>query len=259
MTAPTEPLLHYLRRLTARSASDADSDAVLLERFVSRHDETAFTALLARHGPMVFGVCRRLLRDGHQAEDVFQATFLVLAQGRLAAPSEALASWLYATAHHLASAARRGESRRRQREARCLASAPPPPQADLLDDLSARELLLALDEEMARLPETYRLPLILCHLEGRTHEEAARLLGWTAGSVKGRLERGRKRLHARLSRRGLTLSAAVSLLAVSQTGAASTAMRLSSATLQAVLTFGAANTAASRRPCWPWWKQESQA
>jgi RNA polymerase sigma factor (sigma-70 family) len=237
MTAPTEPLLRYLRRLTAPSDSES-SDAVLLQRFVAWQDETAFTALLARHAPMVLAVCHRILRDRHDAEDAFQATFLVLARkaATLRHP-EALASWLYGIARRLASAVCRGEQRRHQREVRCLPSATPS-QGDVLDDLSARELLLALDEELANLPEKYRLPLILCHLEGRTHEEAARLLGWTAGSLKGRLERGRKRLHARLTRRGLELSEALLALGVAQAGAANAAVRLTSVTLQAALAFG---------------------
>jgi RNA polymerase sigma factor (sigma-70 family) len=256
MSARTEPLLHYLRRLASRSADKA-GDAALLERFASQGDADAFAELLARHGPMVFGLCRRILRDHHEAEDVFQATFLVLARkaGSLRR-LEALASWLYGTVRHLASTARRANSRRCQREAHCAPSADPPfrdttchtmpplrhpatplSQGDVLDDLSARELLLALDEEMARLPETHRLPLILCYLEGRTHEEAARLLGWTAGSVKGRLERGRKRLHERLIRRGLALSGALLALGVSPSGSASAAGPLLSTTLQAALAF----------------------
>src|SRR5579885_2362484 len=191
MTIRSESLLDYLHHLTAPSDSSAD-DATLVARFASQGDESAFSALLARHGPMVLGVCRRILRDSHAAEDLFQATFLVLARkaGTLRRP-QALASWLYGTAHHLASTARRAEARRHQREARHPEQAVHSSPRDLLDDLSARELLLALDEELTRLSETYRLPLILCHLEGRTYEEAARLLGWTAGSVKGRLERGR--------------------------------------------------------------------
>lgn len=237
MTTPSESLLHYIRRLTRPSENDA-GDAVLLQRFTSQGDEAAFTALLARHGPMVMGVCRRILRDSHDAEDAFQATFLVLARkaGTLRRP-EGLASWLYGTARHLASTARRAESRRHQREACCLMSAASAPQGDLLDDLSARELLLALDEELGRLPEAYRLPLILCHLEGRTHEEAGRLLGWTAGSVKGRLERGRKQLHARLSRRGLALGAG--LLAMESMTSATVSAALRQATAQRALTFAA--------------------
>ena len=237
MTVHSESLLHYLRRLTAPAANEA-GDAVLLERFASQDDPSAFTALLARHGPMVLGVCRRILRDSHEAEDAFQATFLVLARkaGSLRRP-EALASWLYGTARHLASTARRAESRRYQREGRCSEFAAASSSGDLLDDLSARELLLALDEELARLPETYRLPLILCHLEGRTYEEAARLLGWSAGSVKGRLERGRKQLHARLSRRGLALGA--SALAIKSLTTATVSAALRQATMQRALTFAA--------------------
>jgi RNA polymerase sigma factor (sigma-70 family) len=237
MSAPTEPLLHYLRRLTTHAEEKAN-DADLLRRFTSQGDEAAFATLLTRHAPMVLGVCRRILRDQHDAEDAFQATFLVLARkaGSLRRP-ETLASWLYTIARHLACTTHRSEARRRQREAgypRSVATASP---GDLLDDLSARELLLALDEEMAQLPETYRLPLILCHLEGRTHEEAARLLGWTTGSVKGRLERGRARLRARLSRRGLTLGA--SLLALESMATATVSAALRQATLQRALAFAA--------------------
>src|SRR5581483_10251327 len=162
MTIRSESLLDYLHHLTAPSDSSAD-DATLVARFASQGDESAFSALLARHGPMVLSVCRRILRDGHAAEDAFQATFLVLARkaGALRRP-QALASWLYGTAHHLASTAQRAETRRRQREARRPEYVVSSSSGDLLDDLSARELLLALDEELARLPESYRLPLILC-------------------------------------------------------------------------------------------------
>lgn len=237
MTTRSESLLHYLRCLTAHAEKDA-GDADLLERFISHGDESAFTALLVRHGPMVLGVCRRILRDEHDAEDAFQATFLVLARkaGTLRRP-QLLASWLYGTARHLASRTRRGESRRRQHEVHRLESAAPSAPGDLLDDLSARELLLALDEELARLPEAYRLPLILCRLEGRTHEEAACLLGWTAGSVKGRVERGRRRLEARMSRRGLALGA--SLLAMGSMATATVSADLRQATVQKALTFAA--------------------
>src|SRR5579883_2189969 len=235
MSARTEPLLHYLRRLTTRS-KDKASDADLVKRFTSQGDESAFAELLARHGPMVLGLCRRILRDQHDAEDAFQATFLVLARkaGSLRRP-ERLASWLYTIARHLACTSHRGEARRRQREAGCSVAAASP--GDLLDDLSARELLLALDEELAQLPEVYRLPLVLCHLEGRTHEEAARLLGWTAGSVKGRLERGRARLRTRLIRRGLTFGAG--LLALEGMGTAMVSAALRQETLQQALAFAA--------------------
>jgi RNA polymerase sigma factor (sigma-70 family) len=237
MTARAEPLLHYLRHLTARSHNDA-SDAVLLERFVSRRDEMAFAVLLARHGPMVLGVCRRILRDDHHAEDAFQAAFLLLARkaSSLSHP-ETLAAWLYGAAQRLARTAQRSNNRRRQRERKSVAVVPVSAAVNPLDELSARDLLVVLDEEIACLPERYRLPLILCGLEGHSHEEAVRILGWTAGSLKGRLERGRKQLQARLSRRGLAFSGALLTLGVSQSSTASVAGRLTAQTLQAALAF----------------------
>ncbi|HEY7307786.1 MAG TPA: sigma-70 family RNA polymerase sigma factor [Gemmataceae bacterium] len=238
MPAPAEPLLRHLRRLIARPCEAASSDAALLQRFVQKRDEDAFAALLARHGPMVYGVCRRALRDVQDAEDVFQATFLVLARkaGSLRQP-ETLSAWLHGTARRLALTSRRTAARRHLREGRCLEMVSPPSQTDPLDELSAREFLLVLDEEMARLPERYRLPLLLCGLQGRGQDEAARILGWTPGSLKGRLERGRKQLHARLTRRGLAFSAVVLALAVPQDGSSSAAARLTPATFEAALAF----------------------
>jgi WD40 repeat protein len=157
---------------------------------------------------------------------------------------ESLAAWLYGTARHLALKCHRRDARRRQRERNSRCTTPISPPVDPLDELAARELLLVLDEEMERLPEAYRLPLILCGLEGHSQEEAARLLGWTLGSIRGRLERGRARLHARLVRRGLAFSGALLTLAVSQGGAASAAARLSSATFRAALSFAVGARAA---------------
>jgi RNA polymerase sigma factor (sigma-70 family) len=234
MAASAEPLLRHLRRLLSRQ--DAAADAVLLERFAAQRDESAFAALLARHGPMVLGVCRRVLRDMHEAEDVFQAVFLVLARkaATLRRP-QSLAAWLYGTARHLALKVRRGDARRRQRERDSLSATPV--STGPLDELAARELLLILDEEMERLPETYRLPLLLCGLEGHSHEEAARILGWTIGSLKGRLERGRKKLQARLTRRGLAFSGAILTLGALPGGTASAAGRLTVEALQAAPAF----------------------
>jgi RNA polymerase sigma factor (sigma-70 family) len=235
MAAHTEPLLHYLQRLVSHTNAESDDDAKLLQRFVARRDEAAFAALLARHGAMVLGVCRRVLRDDHEAEDAFQATFLLLARkaSGLRHP-ESLASWLYGTARRLALAAHRGNLRRRQREKDSVL--PSSAVANPLDELSARELLVVLDDEIARLPERYRLPLILCCVEGRSQAEAARLLGWTADSLRGRLERGRSRLRARLVRRGLMLGA--SLLALESLAASTVSASLQRATLQAALAFG---------------------
>jgi RNA polymerase sigma factor (sigma-70 family) len=205
MAAHGNPLLRQIRRLLPQPAGQAQSDAALLRRFLHHKDEDAFAALIARHGPMVLGVCRRVLGNAHEAEDAAQASFVVLARkaATIRCP-ETLAAWLHRTAHHLALAVRRAGSRRLALEMRSYAPREP---ADPLEEISVRELLVILDEEVGRLPERYRLPVILCCLEDRTVEEAARQLGWSTGSLRGRLMRGRARLHARLVRRGVTLSA----------------------------------------------------
>lgn len=182
------------------------SDAELLERFVSEQDEAAFTVLVERHGPMVLRLCRRVL-DMHAADDAVQATFLVLARkaATLRRPA-ALAGWLYGVAQRIALKACRGH----RSLSRCRAYPPAlhDPAPDPLSALTARELLLALEEELARLPERYRMAIVVCCLEGHSRDEAATRLGCTTGALRGWLERGRARLHARLLKRGLTLSAA---------------------------------------------------
>jgi RNA polymerase sigma factor (sigma-70 family) len=216
---PVEPahLLKRLRRLAVPPGPTSASDVVLLGRFVRHRDEDAFAALVARYGPMVLRVCRRLLGDPHDTEDAFQATFLVLARRAGAIrPPAALAAWLHEVARRVALKARATRVRQRQREQAALVREPLDPHPDPLAELSARDLLTVLDEEVRRLPEAYRLPVLLCCVEGRSQEEAARQLGWTPGSVRGRLERGRRRLHARLLRRGLTLSAGLLALEVSR-------------------------------------------
>jgi RNA polymerase sigma factor (sigma-70 family) len=217
---------HWLSRLQPVSAPDAE----LVRRFVSDHEEAAFAALVDRHGPMVLGAARRVVGDEHTAEDVFQATFVLLARrARHVRHPAALPAWLHRTACNLARSAVRARQRRHRAEARAVGRSAGNP----LDDLSSRELLAILDEELGRLPEAFRLPLVLCCLEGRSQEEAAVLLGWTPGSVKGRLERGRQRLKARLGRRGLTFAVAVG--APLLTGPAGLAGVLRQATLRAAL------------------------
>jgi RNA polymerase sigma factor (sigma-70 family) len=235
MSTRSQQLLQFIRRFA--SASTPVSDGELLARFARFRDEDAFAELVRRHGSMVLGVCRRVLRDVHRAEDAFQATFLVLARkaATLRNP-DALAAWLHGVARHLSLKCHRAETRRRRHEAVGRSGASLAQGQEPLDELTARELLLVLDEELQRLPEVYRLPLILCGMEGMTLEEAARRLGWSSGSVKGRLLRGRKRLHARLRRRGLELSAGLLVLA---------ALRevvppiLAAATVEAALGFAA--------------------
>ena len=225
---PAKHLLGQLNHLL--QAGDAADDGQLLERFVRQRDEDAFARLVARHGGLVFGVCRRVLGDRHAAEDVFQATFLVLARraGSIRKP-ESLASFLHGVAYRLAIKARGETERRRERERRL-----PPPVESEEPDLSWREVRTLIDEELQRLPERLRLPLVLCYLEGQTQDEAARRLGWPRGTLKRRLERGRELLRRRLTRRGVTLGSGlfVSALAVNAAPAA-----LRSAAVRAALTF----------------------
>src|SRR4051812_5492279 len=194
--------------LTAHRLGVALSDEQLLERFLAHRDETAFAALMQRHGPMVLGVCRAVLRHPQDAEDAAQSTFLVLAKKAAAIRQHSsLASWLHGVAYRLAMKARAAQVRASQEQR------PGRPSPSPMDDLTWRGLRQGLHEDLRRLPESYRLPLVLCSLEGQTQDEAARRLGWTTGMVKGRLDRGRALLRRRLTRRGLTL--AVPLLATS--------------------------------------------
>lgn len=195
------------------------TDGQLLERFATRRGEDAeiaFTALVARHGPMVFGVCRSLLRNPHDAEDAFQAAFLVLARkaGALHQP-ELVGPWLYGVAHRTARQVKAGNERRRRREAEAAM-----PETKVAIDAggnvltpSVREEIEALHEEIERLPERYRTAIVLCDLQGLTHEEAARRLGRPVGTVSARISRARDRLRGRLSRRGVALPGGLLALA----------------------------------------------
>jgi RNA polymerase sigma factor (sigma-70 family) len=181
-------------------APGAASDRRLLERFVSQQDEAAFAALLDRHGPMVLSVCRRVLSHAQDAEDAFQATFLVLSRkAAFIAQPELLGSWLYGVAYRIARKARAQSARRRRRESE--RETVPMSAPDPLLEAAWRELRASLDEELRRLPVKYQAPLVLCYLEGLTNEEAARQLGWPVGSISYRLARGRDLLRERLSRR----------------------------------------------------------
>jgi RNA polymerase sigma factor (sigma-70 family) len=228
----------FLRWLAATPAAESVPDADLLARFIHHGDEAAFAILVARHGPMVLGVCTHILGDRHSAEDCTQAAFLVLARraASLRRP-QALAAWLHGVALRVAWRAR-AEARRQPLQAPAGAPVAADPHPDPLDALTARELLALVDEEIAHLPEAYRLAVLLCGREGRTVEEAARLLGWTPGSVRGRLVRGRRRLHARLVRRGLSLAAVAAAVEVPR-GAAGMPAALVGATARAALAFAA--------------------
>ena len=205
--------LRTLRRVLADGRAEGPSDRELLQRFADRRDEEAFAELLRRHGPLVLHTCRRVLHDHHAAEDVFQAAFLTLARRAGArAWHDSVANWLYTVAYRLALKVRGHTARRLAREQQM---SPRPPAPDPLAEVTGRELCAALDEELSRLPTRYRVPLLLCCLQGLPRDEAARQLGWSPGALKGRLQRGRELLRKRLARRGLCLSAALASLVLS--------------------------------------------
>ena len=180
------------------SVDVAPTDPQLLERFVLRQDAVAMATLIERHGPMVLGVCRRVLNHEQEAEDAFQSTFLVLVRraATLERP-ELLGNWLYGVAYRTAQKARVRLARRRHHEGRVQ----PMPPAQPRDEMQWQELRSILDQELRELPAKFRAPLVLCYLEGMTNEEAARRLGWPPGSMSYRLARGRQMLRDRLSQR----------------------------------------------------------
>jgi len=207
------------------------TDADLLTRFLTNRDDAAFAALVRRHSGMVFSVCRRTLRNQHDVEDAFQATFLTLAEkGAAIRKRSAVGSWLHGAAFRIASDLRDRLARRRAAplpddvEAPCSAQA----QAQLW-----YEIHTVLDQELAKLPERYRAPLVLCYLEGRTRDEAAGQLGWSVGVVRGRLERGRQLLRAGLCRRGVALPTAMLATGLTEIGASASPSYLLVSTIDA--------------------------
>jgi RNA polymerase sigma factor (sigma-70 family) len=203
-TAPVGPVMHYLYRAVLRQDVADRTDGQLLAAFIDQKEEVAFEALVRRHGPMVFGVCRRLLHNDHDAEDAFQATFLVLARKAASVrPRERVASWLHGVALRTARKARATTAKLRAREKQV----PALPEPAVVPQDPWRDLQPLLDQELNALPEYYRLAILLCDLEGKTLKEAAQQLGWPQGTLAGRLTRGRKLLARRLASRGVTLSA----------------------------------------------------
>jgi RNA polymerase sigma factor (sigma-70 family) len=204
MAASAHPVLQGVRRFAASHLAATLSDRHLLERFVSRNDEAAFAALVCRHGPLVLSVCRRVLHDAHAAEDAFQATFLVLARkaGSLRRP-EVLGPFLYGVAYRTARKALARTVRRRESERQAAALRP----THAHDELGCRELRQLLDDVVLRLPEKYRVPLVLHCFQGKTVADVARQLGCPQGTVATRLLRAREQLRARLARRGVLVSA----------------------------------------------------
>ncbi len=228
-----ETVLHYLRRLRGID----EEDDLLLARYVGQRDESAFAALVQRHGPLVWGACARMLPDGGDAEDAFQATFLVLARKAhaLRRPGS-LAPWLHEVACRTAAKARALRARRLAREQ---AAPPPPPRAEGEPEIVWREVRAAIDEEVNRLPERYRVPFALCYLEGLTNEEAARRLACPKGTILSRLARARERLRESLARRGLAAPAALLGVALMERPASA----LSPALVEATARLGLSTTA----------------
>jgi RNA polymerase sigma factor (sigma-70 family) len=207
-------LFNQLDRLFGQGTTVGSSEGELLERFVTGNDEVAFEALVARHGPMVLGVCRHLLRDPNDVDDAFQATFLVLVRkASTLRRRDLLGNWLYGVAYRVAARARNLSARRNSRVTSGQDSVESLTNQECGPDVGRDQAMHLeqgpwLHQEVSHLPEKYRIPIVLCYFEGLTHDEAALRLGWPLGTVKGRLARARDLLRRRLTRRGVTLSAA---------------------------------------------------
>jgi RNA polymerase sigma factor (sigma-70 family) len=200
VTGELSGVLRRLRRGALPRNGEGTTDGELLSRYLERRDQAAFEALLARHGPMVLGVCRRILANPADAEDAFQATFLVLVRkASSVVPRDLVGNWLYGVAYRTATSAKAMNARRRAKE-----------RAAVKPEARAEEVWAdvrpVLDEELSRLPDKYRVPVVLCDLEGATRREAARRLGWPEGTLSTRLRAGRGRLARALARRGLPIA-----------------------------------------------------
>lgn len=240
-TGQMSEVIQLLRRTALLNDGAAPTDAQLLECYLSRRDEGALAALVHRHAPMVWGVCRRVLLNHHDAEDAFQATFLVFVRRASAiAARELLANWLYGVAHQTSLKARATAARRKERERQVMVM----PEPEVVPQDVRDELLPRLDQELSRLPDKYRAVIVLCDLEGKTRQEAARELGCPEGTVAGRLARARVMLAKRLARRGLAVSGGT-LAAVLSENAASASVPTSvvGSTIKAANLFAAGHLA----------------
>ena len=241
-------VMQHLRRAVRAHDVAGMTDGQLLDSFIARKDEAAFQALMRRHGPMVLGVCRRFLHNHHDAEDAFQATFLVLVRKAPSVrPRDMVASWLYGVACYTARKARAVCIKRRSREKQ--AASFPEPAAVQADHDLWHDLQRVLDQELSRLPDKYRLPILLCDLEGKSLKEAIEQLGWPQGTVAGRLARGRALLARRLTRHGLALSSgALAGLVSENVATACVPVSLASATMTAVTLVAGQGAAAAIPP-----------
>src|SRR6201987_4262709 len=236
-TAQMDTVIRHLRRAVLRQDGASWTDGQLLASFIDQKDEAAFEALVRRHGSMVFGVCRRVVGNHHDAEDAFQATFLVLARKASSVrPRERVANWLHGVALRSAMKAKTMTAKRRGREKQVTEM--PEPEATQQDQW--RDLQPLLDQELNGLPENYRLPILLCDLEGKTIKEAAQQFGWPQGTLAGRLARGRKLLAKRLMSRGVVLSVgSLAAVAAQNVAAAGVPTSLMSSTVKAATLIAA--------------------
>jgi RNA polymerase sigma factor (sigma-70 family) len=239
-TTSASVILRHLRTCVAAENTGGLTDQQLLEQFATYREEAAFEALVRRHAPLVQGVCRRVLRHEQDAEDAFQATFLVLARkAREVGRRGSVGGWLHRVAFHAAIKARARTANRDRHERQT----PPRQAADLLDEVTGRELLAALDEELQKLSEDCRTSLVLCYLEGHTCDQAARQLGWSVRTLKRRLEQGRRCLRTRLARRGIALPAALLALGLTRGARAAVPAALTSTTARAAVDAAAGRVA----------------
>jgi RNA polymerase sigma factor (sigma-70 family) len=236
-------VLRHIRHLVGTHEVGGLSDGQLLERFCAAREEAAFAALVERHAGLVLGVCRRVLGHAQDAEDAFQATFLVLAQkADTIRKRDSVGSWLYGVAYHVAREAKLRAHRRRTHERQAQDMATP----ESLAEAVWPELKPVLDEELHRLPDKYRVPLVLCYLQGKTNREAARELGWPVGSISRRLARGRELLRHALSRRGVALTGATLTAALThQAASAAAPLGLLGLTVRAALRLAAGQPVAT--------------
>jgi RNA polymerase sigma factor (sigma-70 family) len=237
-----EPFIKNLRRVALRHDGAGITDGQLLDKFVSEHDEAAFEALVLRHGSMVWGVCQRLLRNPHDSEDAFQATFIVLARKAASVlPREMIGNWLYGVAHTTALRSKAAAAKQRVRERQVIAMPEPMPR----DNGLSPDLVALLDQELKTLPDRIRTAIVLCDLEGRRRREVARQLKIPEGTLSSRLTTGRKLLARKLARHGVVLSAgAIATILLQSTASACMPATLVGSTVKAA-TLAAAGEAAT--------------
>jgi RNA polymerase sigma factor (sigma-70 family) len=241
-TSPASQLIAHFRRIVLRPSGGRVTDGQLLQRFLDHRDDAAFAGLVQRHAPMVWGVCLRVLGHTQDAEDAFQAAFLVLVRKAASVvPRAAVGNWLYGVAYRTSLKARTARARRRARETQVTEM--PEPQPAPPDCWP--ELQVVLDQELARLPEKYRLPVVLCDLEGRPRQEVARQLAIPEGTLSSRLTTARRMLARRLAQQGPALSGGMLAVVLSHNAASSAPPSLVASTIKAATLLATGQAAAA--------------